>query len=67
MAVGPSKKFLLKRHLKEDEADEKGDIKKYGMRSEEAKEHPGMKSQLRGVQSDERKHSKKMQSMRGRL
>lgn len=67
MAVGPSKKFLLKRHLKEDETDEKGDIKKYGMRAEEAKEHPGMKSQLRGIQSDEKGHNKKIKLLRGRL
>lgn len=53
-------KLILKKHLKEDEVDEREAISNYGARQEEAREHPKLKSMLKGIQSDERKHQKKL-------
>lgn len=57
----------LKQHLREDEADESRDVKKYGERAEEAAEHPQTRSMLKGIQSDEKRHNRTLAKHRVRI
>lgn len=59
--------MALKQHLAEDETDEREAISNYGERQEEAREHPALKSALRGIQSDERRHARTLKAHRTRL